>query len=297
VIFEAQLLEILSHKKVILELIKISIVKAGNIATSTVIDIILDERAHREDIMIRTFGTGSKMHLEYIKEAIDTAIAINPDLLLYVGPNISSKKNIQIANILRNTNIPIIFIGDAKDKGITETLDMFNIGYIILEGDPLLGAKRAILDSTEMVLFNANILKVLAVSGTIRLLQHELNKVITSLKATGIHLPNIIVNSDLALKYAGIKNPYAHAKAKAAYEMAILVHKLNYQGCFVLKKKEEYIPCVISAHELAENAAELAQNARNIEKINDSILRDPHDRFGQILRKTSLYEDLYISND
>ena len=65
-------------------------------------------------------------------------------------------------------------------------------------------------------------------------------------------------------------------------------------GCFVLKKKEEYIPCVISAHELAESAAELAQTARNIEKINDSILRDPHDRFGKILKKTSLYEDLSL---
>jgi methylenetetrahydromethanopterin dehydrogenase len=275
-------------------LIKISIVKAGNIATSTVIDVILDERAHREDIMIRTFGTGSKMHLEYIKEVVETAAAIEPNLLLYVGPNISSKRNIDTANILKELNMPIILIGDAKDLTITEILDSFNIGYIILEGDPLLGAKRAILDSTEMVLFNANILKVLSVSGTIRLLQHELNKVITSLKDSGIHLPKIIVNSDLALQYAGIKNPYAHAKAKAAYEMNILVHKLNYQGCFVLKKKEEYIPCVISAHELAESAAELAQTARNIEKINDSILRDPHDRFGKILKKTSLYEDLSL---
>lgn len=275
-------------------MIKISIVKAGNIATSTVIDIILDERAHREDIMIRTFGTGSKMNLEYIKEVVETAIAIDPDLLLYVGPNISSKRNIETANILRELNMPIILIGDAKDLAITETLDLFNIGYIILEGDPLLGAKRALLDSTEMVLFNANILKVLSVSGTIRLLQHELNKVITSLKDKGIHLPKIIVNSDLALQYAGIRNPYAHAKAKAAYEMNILVHKLNYQGCFVLKKKEEYIPCVTSAHELAEAAAELAQTARNIEKINDSILRDPHDRFGQILKKTRLYEDLSL---
>ncbi|MFX1519874.1 MAG: F420-dependent methylenetetrahydromethanopterin dehydrogenase [Promethearchaeota archaeon] len=276
-------------------MIKIAIVKAGNIATSTIIDIILDERAHREDIMIRTFGTGSKMQLEYIKEVIDTAIGINPDLLLYVGPNISSKKNIEIANTLKELNVPVVFIGDAKDKLITETLDILNMGYLILEGDPLLGAKRAVLDSTEMVLFNANILKVLAVSGTIHLLQHELDRVISGLKKEEIHLPKIIVNSDLALEYAGIENPYAHAKAKASYEMAILVHKLNYQGCFVLKKKDEYIPCVLSAHELAENAAELAQEARNIEKINDSILRAPHDRLGQILKKVKLYEEFQPS--
>ena len=276
-------------------MIKIAIVKAGNIATSTVIDILLDERAHREDIMIRTFGTGSKMNIEYIKEVIDLAISINPDLVLYVGPNISSKKNLEIADNLKDINVPIIFIGDAKDKKITETLDKFNIGYIILEGDPLLGAKRAVLDSTEMVLFNANILKVLAVSGTIRLLQNELNSVISGLKMKEINLPKIIVNSEIALKYSGIKNPYAHAKAKASYEMAILVHKLNYQGCFVLKKKEEYIPCVLSAHELAETASELAQEARNIEKINDSILRAPHDRLGQILRKVKLSEEFQPS--
>lgn len=116
-------------------MIKISIVKAGNIATSTVIDILLDERAHREDIMIRTFGTGSKMNIEYIQEVIDLAICVNPDLVLYVGPNISSKKNLEIANNLKDIHLPIIFIGDAKDKKIIETLDKFNIGYIILEGD------------------------------------------------------------------------------------------------------------------------------------------------------------------
>ena len=80
------------------------------------------------------------------------------------------------------------------------------------------------------------------------------------------------MNSDIALKYSGITNPYAHAKAKASYEMTILVHKLNYQGCFVLKKKEEYIPCVLSAHELAETASELAR----ICKKNDiTVIWDP----------------------
>jgi len=278
-------------------LIKIAIVKAGNIATSTIIDIILDERAHREDIEVRVIGSGPKMKVKMIKEVMAIALALEPDLLIYVGPNISSKGNMEVAKVLKDFKVPIIFIGDANNKRILKTLELYGIGYIILEADPLLGAKRAILDSTEMVLFNANVLKVLAVSGTIRLLQHELDRVIKGLKHNKTLLPKLVVGSDLALKYSGIKNPYANAKAKAAFEMASIVHKLNYRACFELKKKEEYIPCVVSAHELAETAAEIAQNARNIEKINDSILTDPHNRYGQILRKEKLYGDLALLSE
>ncbi len=50
------------------------------------------------------------------------------------------------------------------------------------------------------------------------------------------------------------------------HEMAILVHKLNSQGCFVLKKKEEFIACVLCAYKLAEAASEQVQEAINIEK-------------------------------
>ena len=40
--------------------LKIGIIKVGNIGTTPVIDLILDERADREDIDVRTISSGAK---------------------------------------------------------------------------------------------------------------------------------------------------------------------------------------------------------------------------------------------
>ena len=53
--------------------VKIAIIKMGNIGTSPILDLILDERADREDIDVRTISSGAKMGkaqldvLDYVK--------------------------------------------------------------------------------------------------------------------------------------------------------------------------------------------------------------------------------------
>ena len=56
------------------------------------------------------------------------------------------------------------------------------------------------------------------------------------------------------------------------------------------KDSEKYIPLVACAHEMAQAAAKLAEEAREIEKYSDSIVRTPHSKKGEPLTKTNLMQ-------
>jgi methylenetetrahydromethanopterin dehydrogenase len=66
------------------------------------------------------------------------------------------------------------------------------------------------------------------------------------------------------------------------------VADIDVKGCFIEKDPEKYIPLVASAHEMMRIAAILADQAREIEKDNNSVYRNPHARDGKILSKTEL---------
>ena len=57
-----------------------------------------------------------------------------------------------------------------------------NLGYILIQADAMIGARREFLDSTEMALFNADVLKVLSITGTLRLVNRVIDEVITQIK-------------------------------------------------------------------------------------------------------------------
>jgi len=155
-------------------------------------------------------------------------------------------------------------------------------------GDPIIGARREFLDPTEMVLFNTDVLKVLAVSGAFALIAQEVTKVIEKLKkGESLELPRLVIDTETAITHARFMNPYAAAKATAAYEMTILAAKINTRACFVAKDMEDYIHLAATGHELVRTAANLAMEAREIEKGNDTVLREPH-KHGELLTKRKL---------
>ena len=57
--------------------VKIAIIKSGNIGTSPVIDLLLDERADRPNIDVRTFGSGAKMGPEQVEDVVPKIDALN----------------------------------------------------------------------------------------------------------------------------------------------------------------------------------------------------------------------------
>ncbi len=270
--------------------VKVGFIKLGNLGTTQVIDLLLDEIAAREGIAIRSFGTGAKMGKD---EAADTATlkSWSPNLLILVSPNAMAPGPVLARDIWKDT--PTILISDGPSKKEDrEKLEQAGFGYIILPVDPLIGAKREFLDPIEMVAFNSDVAKILSICGAIRLVQTEIDKVIDQVAAgtSPLVLPKILAKPDKCVESAGFANPYAKAKALAALHIATKVAEIDFPACFVLKEIEQVVTTAAAGHEALRAAARLADEAREIEKANDSVLRKPHAKDGRILSKTKLLE-------
>jgi methylenetetrahydromethanopterin dehydrogenase len=271
---------------------KIGIFKCGNIGTSPVLELLIDELADRKDIKVRTVTTGSKMNPEDVEEALPKMLDFNPDLFVVISPNTALPGPAKARETFANSGKPGIVITDAPGKRVKADLEKQGLGYIIITGDPLIGARKQFLDPTEMALFNSNISKVLAITGVFRIVQTELDNAAYAIETGQVpSLPKLVIDITTIRDNSVLSNPYARAKAMAAYGMAEKVAEINGLACFVEKETEKYIPLVASAHEMAQAAARLAEEAREIEKYNDSVMRKPHAKNGRLKNKTKLLLD------
>lgn len=267
-------------------MVRIGFLKLGNLGISLVADLIPNERADREDVEIRTIST-STMLGEKEAEEMHRLLEWNPDFLVVVSPNASLPGPSKAREL---SDRPCLVISDAPAKKVKDKLEQDGFGYIILTGDALLCARREFLDPVEMSIFNSDLLKVLSVCGAVKLVQDELDKLIEGAKKGKIELPRIIGDAEEVVNRAGFTNPYAKAKALAAYSMAEKVAELATKSCFMLKEPERYILVGAAAHEMMRMAAILADEAREIEKSTDAVRRNPHARTGETLNKMRLME-------
>src|SRR4030066_359435 len=162
---------------------KIGIFKCGNIGTSPLLELLLDELADRKDIKVRTVTTGSKMGADDVEEALPKIFEFNPDLLILTSPNTALPGPAKVREKLSSSGLPGLVITDAPGKRIKAELEKQGLGYIIITGDPLIGARKEFLDPIEMALFNSNISKVLAITGAYRIAHQEIDKLIYALEA------------------------------------------------------------------------------------------------------------------
>lgn len=271
--------------------VKIGIIKSGNIGTSPVLDLLLDERADRPNIDVRLVGSGAKMNPEQVEEVVPKIKDFNPDFCIFISPNPGAPGPAKAREILSKEDIPAIIIGDAPGAGKKDEMEEQGLGYIIVKADPMIGARRELLDPTEMASFNSDIIKVLAATGAYRLVQNTIDSIIAAVEDNKeIELPKLIITAEKAVEAGTFENPYAKAKAIAAYEMASAVANLDTKGCFMVQDSEKYIPLVAAAHEMASAAAKLATEAREIEKNNDTLCRTPHMNDGCTGNKCVLME-------
>jgi len=267
---------------VLLERVKIGVVKCGNIGTAPLLELLLDELADREDINIRSVTTGSKMVAEDVEDALAKIFEFSPDLLIFISPNPAVQGPTRAREVLSEKKIPSIFISDAPGRRLKEEFEKHGFGYIIIMGDPLIGARKEFLDPTEMAIFNSNIIKVLAITGVYKMVYQEIDRLIHGYKAgLSPELPRWVIDTDDIRDQSDFKNPYAKSKAMAAYELTKKIAEINTRACFVEKEKEKYIPLVACAHEIAQVAAALAEEAREIEKYADTLVRRPHSKDGK----------------
>jgi methylenetetrahydromethanopterin dehydrogenase len=274
------------------KVVKVCVLKLGAIGSSIMLEYLLDERAERQDIEVRVYTTGSKMFSsKYGEELARKALEEDYDLYIVASPNATVKGPTKAREVLREHGKRVIVLSDAPTKKIVEELAEKGFGYIIVTADAMIGARREFLDPIEMALFNSDIIKVLAVSGAFRAIYTEISRVIEDIKR-GVEpeLPKLVLKKENTVKYGEFKNPYARVKAMAAFEIARRVADVTTEGCFKVHEKERYIPLVASAHEMMRIAAGLADEARELEKSTDTVVRKPHYDDGTILYKEKLLE-------
>lgn len=271
--------------------IKIGFLKLGCIGSASLLEFMLDERAERQDIDVRVVGTGAKLGVEQAEEAAQRLLEFKPQLVVVTSPNATLPGPKKAREIVKGAGIPTIVVSDSPGKKAAQELEQQGFGYIIVEADSMIGARREFLDPVEMVLFNLDVTRVLAVTGALGLLTTEIDRVIESIKkGLPVSLPRIVVDKDKAVKAASFSNPYSASKAIAAYETARRVADLTVEACFVAKEWERYTQLASAAHEMMRQAARLADEARETEKSQDAVSRKPHYDDGSILQKRKLVE-------
>ena len=271
-------------------MVRIGFLKLGNIATAPMIELLLDERAEREDIEVRVVSTGASMSPVQAEEAAKPMVSLRPQIVFIISPNASTPGPRRAREIISGGGVPTVVVSDGPRK-IVGSLAEKGMGCIIVEADSMIGARREFLDPVEMALFNSDTIRVLAVTGAYTILYNTIDGLINTLReGRELELPSLVINSVLATEAAGFKNPYAKAKAYAAFEIAKSVSSITTEACFSVKEWEVYTSLCATAHEMMRVAAKLADEAREVEKYGNSVLRMPHYDDGSILLKRSLIE-------
>jgi methylenetetrahydromethanopterin dehydrogenase len=271
--------------------VKVGFLKLGCIGSALLLEFMLDERAEREDIDVRVVGAGAKLGIEQAEEAARRMLDFKPQIVIATSPNATLPGPKKAREIIKAAGIPVVVVSDSPTKKSVQELEQQGFGYIIIEADSMIGARREFLDPLEMVLFNLDVARVLAITGALNLLTAEIDRAIESIKkGIQIPLPKIVVDKEKAIKAASFSNPYSATKAMAAYETARRVADLSVEGCFAVKEWERYTQIVSAAHEMMRQAARLADDARETEKAQDTVSRTPHYDDGSILKKRKLMD-------
>ena len=283
------------------KIFKLAVAKFGCIGAAPLLDVLFDERASRKDIEVRSYTSGAKLDPDSCKAVLAQVISYQPDLTLLVSPNAALPGPTEVREKLSMEALAAITISDgparkafiSKDTNGKETINISdNQGFIVIPCDTMIGARREFLDPAEMMLFNSDIIRVLSVCGVTQLIQRKIDHVISEIKnGQSPQMPKVIATSETVVESAGFSNPYAKVKAIAALTIAENVSKLTTKGCFKEHDPVKYIPLVAAGHEMMRAASLLADDVREIEKYNDSVLRTPHSPNGRLKSKRKLFSD------
>ena len=257
--------------------VKVGIVKLGNIGSAPLLEFLLDERADRKNINVRVFSSGAKLEKEDGEEIAKIAATQQCDLYITISPNAALPGPTTAREALHKTGKPLIVISDAPAKKLAKELPE-DIGYIIVTVDPMIGARREVLDPTEMALFNGYLTVLLAAAGAFEAIRIAMDNTIASIEAgeQPVQLPNLVIGPKEGADALEFSNPYAYSMAYGALEIAKNIASINTNACFKVKDRKEYIPMIIAAHETLIMGVKMAEEARRIEKGVDAVFRTPH---------------------
>ncbi len=273
-------------------MVNIVVVKLGCVGASPLLEYLLDEIAARDDITVRVVSSGSKMTAPESEAIANMVFELNPDIILLPSPVATNPGPVKAREIIGALGKPILIISDGPiKKDDREALVSENVGYFIAKADAMIGAKQKFLDPVEMALFNSDVIRVLAGSGIFRILVKAIDDMVDAVKqGQPVKVPALFVTAEKAVKAQGFTNPYAKAKAMAAVEIAASSSGLSTRGTFRVKEKDRYLIILAAAHEMMRTAAKMVDEAREIEKANDSVIRRPHKKDGSRMEKQKLMD-------
>jgi methylenetetrahydromethanopterin dehydrogenase len=273
------------------KVVNIGILKFGCIGTLPLLESIIDERATRTDIKVQVFGSGTKLGFDHCRRITEIAMNQNLDFLILVSPAQGSISLKKVRKIIGEKNFPAIIISDFSSKKAAKDIEKEGFGYIIVEADSMIGARREFLDPSEMIIYNSDLIKILAITGTLNLIVDKIDGIIKSIKnGKKPQLPFLIIDELKAVDAAEFLNPYAKAKAIAAYLLAKQVSKITTKACFKISDSETAVFLVSAAHEIMRVASKLVDEARELEKAGDSQFRKLHSKDGAFKTKRKLLE-------
>ena len=178
-------------------MVKVTFVKIGYIATTTLIDALLDERGGRKDLQMRVVSSSVSMEEEASVDVAKMAAGIPSDLYVVVSPNAAMPGPTKAREALRATGKPVIVVSDEPSRKTLKENPVEGVGYIVVTNDPMIGAKQSFLDPVEMALFNADAIRVLAVTGSFRIVQQEIDKVIEQIgRGEKPTLPQVVIEKE-----------------------------------------------------------------------------------------------------
>ena len=271
--------------------IKFGIIKVGCMGSLPLLEFLIDERADREDVDVIVCGSGAKLGLKQCETVTKLMISQNPQFVILIGPAQQAPGPKHARKLLVEAGIPTLVISDGPARKLIKDFETGGVGYFIIDADAMIGARREFLDPIEMILFNSDMLKILAVTGVLQLITNEIDQLIQAVKEDApLKLPHILVTKEQAIEVSSLSNPYAKTKAMAAYEIAKRAATINSQGCFRVTEWQHYTALVASGHELIRDAARMADEAREIDKAGDQVKRSPHYPDGVVGKKVRLIE-------
>ncbi|MHA1686136.1 MAG: F420-dependent methylenetetrahydromethanopterin dehydrogenase [Candidatus Heimdallarchaeaceae archaeon] len=273
--------------------VRIVFVKIGNITLTTLLDIMLDERASRTDIEVTVFSSSTKLKEQDAERLLSLINKVEKDLIVVISPNANLPGPQKLVSELQDA-VPLIIISDAAKKELRESWKEKGIGYIIAPFDPMIGAKRDFLDPAEMGIFNGQIITIFSVTGVFTFITKELDKVISELKAGNMpKLPSFYLSSTTIIRNYPFANEYSRPKAIACLEMLKQVGKINTTALYSEKDRDKAILLVAAAHEMVDQAASLAKEIRELEKSSNHLVKQPHSKDGALLHKVHFFEEAH----
>ena len=118
--------------------VKIGVIKCGNLGTSPVIDLMLDERADRPNISVKSFGSGAKMGPEEIEEVVPKVADLDAAFVIFISPNPAAPGPAKARELLSAMDVPAIIVGDGPGARVKDEMNEQGLGYILVKGDPMM---------------------------------------------------------------------------------------------------------------------------------------------------------------